>query len=114
MKLFSRGWEAADKWHEAWVAERGSHEITRRQLNDLTEKITAMQRAGFTVTPPEPPAPIIQRMNPVISVALDGRFPGNSPYRAQMLKWIEEQQDAGREPEWIARRIWDGEENVDG
>ena len=113
-KLYDLAVQRGDEFHEAYIVEQGAHALTRSQLVALTEKLSSLQRAGFTTAQPEPPFPLTQRMDPEIKSALDGRFPGNSPHRAMVLKQIEEWTDAGREPTWIARRIWDGEESVDG
>lgn len=86
----------------------------RDRYDHLVAEMREMQRQGYTAKPPEPPAPVIEKMHPEIKYALQGRFPGNSPHKAMVLNQIEEWQLAGREPEWIARRIWDGEETVDG
>lgn len=109
-----RAWDQADQWHAAYVVEQGAHAVTRRQLVELTERLATLQRVGFSPSVPEPPFPDFPTVDPEIAAALNARFPGNSPHRGMILRQVEEWQLAGRENDWIARRIWDGEENVDG
>ena len=109
----SAGWAEAERWYAAWDTEQRSHETTRHHLVTLTTQLASLQRAGFSVAPPEPPAPPYTELDLEIRSALEGRFPENSPHRAMVLKQVDEWLLAGREPPWIARRIWDGEENVD-
>lgn len=105
---------ALDNALETCRLYREELERERQRFDRLMEKMQEMQRQGFAAKTPEPPAPPIERMHPEIRYALQGRFPGNSPHKAMVLNQIEEWQLAGREPEWIARRIWDGEEIVNG
>ena len=112
-RSFDLATERADQFHEAWIAERGAHEVTRNLLNLLTERFATLSRMGFTFSAPEAPPPVFQKIDPEIKAALDGRFPGNSAHKARILQQIDEWQEAGRENTWIARRIWDGEESVD-
>ena len=109
-----RALENAEAWQAAYLLERGAHCTTRDRLLLTVDKLTAMQRAGYNPTPPEPIMPPMQRMDPEIRAALDGRFPGNSPHKAMVLRQIEQWQEEGRENSWIARHIWDGEDAADG
>ena len=106
----SHGWTVAEEWREAFHEEQREHASTRRELVSLSMKLTELQRAGFSLAPPEPPGPPpITPMDPEIKAALDARFPPNSTHRGMVLRQIDEWVTAGREPEWIARRLWDGE-----
>ena len=109
-----RALETAADWHAAYLLECRAHGTTRDRLLLTVDKLTAMQRAGYNPTPPEPLGPPQQRLDPEIRAALDGRFPGNSPHKAMVLRQIETWQEDGRENAWIARHIWDGEESMNG
>ena len=89
-----------------WAELRAERDRYDRLVADMRE----MQRLGYAAKPPEPAMPPFQKMDPGIKAALEGRFPGNSPHRAMVLKQIEEWQLEGRENDWIARHVWDGEE----
>ena len=107
--------EMMDRWSAAWELETEAHAETRRHLVQVCLQLAAMQRSGFQVAARELPAPPpYAALAPEIQSALDARFPGNSGLRANALRQVDEWLMANRDPEWIARRIWDGEEAVDG
>jgi hypothetical protein len=104
-----RALEQCASWRDAYLLERGAHCTTRDRLLLTVDKLTTLQRAGFTAAPVVPDAPVqTQILPPKVIAAIRQHMDPRGPAGRSTVDWARSQIAAGQSEDTVIGRIHAG------